>query len=94
MLVLSRKIGESLVIDGRITVTVVRVEGESVRLGIVAPRDVPVHRHEIYEEIQRNNREALTRRQASVPKLPLRPLPKPDGKPSPAPAPALATRTS
>jgi carbon storage regulator len=69
MLVLSRKIGESLVIDGRIVVTVVRVDGESVRLGIQAPQDVPVHRREIYEEIRRNNCEALTQQRLGVPKL-------------------------
>jgi carbon storage regulator len=69
MLVLSRKLGESIVIDGRIVVTVIRNEGEAVKLGIQAPADVPVHRQEIYEEIQRNNREALTRGQPALPKL-------------------------
>jgi carbon storage regulator len=70
MLVLSRKIGESVVIDGRIVVTVVRVDGEAVRLGIQAPQDVPVHRQEVYEEIRRNNRQALTQQRPRVPKLP------------------------
>jgi carbon storage regulator len=69
MLILSRKLNESIVIDGRITVKVVRVEGEVVRLGIAAPMDVPVHRQEVYEEIRNNNREALTRRTSVVPKL-------------------------
>ena len=59
MLVLSRKSNETIVIDGRIIVKVVRVEGGTVRLGIEAPIDVPVHRQEIFDEIQRNNREAL-----------------------------------
>jgi carbon storage regulator len=60
MLILSRKPNESIVIDGRIIVRVVRVEGDQVKLGIEAPNSVPVHRQEVYDEIQRNNREALT----------------------------------
>lgn len=69
MLILSRKINESVVIDGRIVVKVVRVDGDVVKLGIQAPGDVPVHRQEVYEEIQRNNREALTSGKPVVPKL-------------------------
>jgi carbon storage regulator len=86
MLVLSRKIGESVVIGGQIVVTVVRVDGEVVRLGISAPQDVPVHRQEVYEEIQRNNREALTRKRQRVPKLPPKETAKPEGTPFPAAA--------
>ena len=67
---LSRKVGESLVIGGNIVLTVVRVEGEVVRLGITAPAEVPVHRQEVYEEIQRNNRQALTKERQKVPRLP------------------------
>jgi len=74
MLILSRKTNECVVIDGRITVKIVRVDGEVVKIGIEAPADVPVHRLEIYEEIQRNNREALTNSRSTVPKLPLKPL--------------------
>jgi carbon storage regulator len=59
MLVLSRKSNETIVIDGRIIVKVVRVEGGTVRLGIEAPIDVPVHRQEVFDEIQRSNREGL-----------------------------------
>jgi carbon storage regulator len=70
MLILSRKAGESLVIDGRIIVKIIRVEGETVKVGIQAPLDVPVHREEVYEEIQRNNREALTQNRPAVPKFP------------------------
>lgn len=73
MLVLSRKVGESVVIGGRIVVTVVRVEGETVRLGIAAPSDVPVHRQEVYDEIHRNNQEALTQKGQPLPKLPAPP---------------------
>ena len=59
MLILSRKSGESIVIDGRIHVKIIRVEGEVVKIGIEAPSDVPVHRLEVYEEIQRANRAAV-----------------------------------
>jgi carbon storage regulator len=47
MLVLSRKVGEKIVIDGQITLTVVRIEGGQIRLGIDAPREVPVVREEL-----------------------------------------------
>ncbi len=70
MLILSRKAGESIVIDGRIRVKVMRVEGDVVKLGVEAPADMPVHRHEVYEEIQRNNRQALTSQSAALPRLP------------------------
>lgn len=59
MLVLSRKVNENIIIDGRIVVKVVRTEGNQVKLGIEAPVSVSVHRQEIYEEIQKNNRAAL-----------------------------------
>ena len=70
MLILSRKLGESIVIDGRIHVKIVRVEGEVVKLGIEAPMDVPVHRLEVYQEIQKSNQQAATRPNATLPKLP------------------------
>lgn len=55
MLVLSRKRDESIIIDGSIVVTVVDIRGDKVRLGIEAPKDVSVHRQEVYEAIQREN---------------------------------------
>ena len=69
MLVLSRKSGETVVIDGRIRVKVVRVEGDVVKLGIEAPQEVPVHRQEIYEEIEKNNQEAVTQGRPTLPRL-------------------------
>ena len=69
MLILSRKLGESIVIDGHIRVKVMRVEGDVVKLGIEAPTTVPVHRQEVYEEIQRSNQQALTKQSAPLPKL-------------------------
>ena len=55
MLVLSRKTNESIVIDGNVTVSVLRVDNDNVRLGIEAPLEIPVLRKEIYEEIKTNN---------------------------------------
>ena len=55
MLVLSRKTNESIVIDGNITVSVLRVDHDNVRLGIDAPLEIPVLRKEIYEAIKTNN---------------------------------------
>ena len=69
MLILSRKPGESIVIDGKIHIKIMRVDGDVVKLGIEAPAAVPVHRQEVYEEIQRNNQQALTQQSASLPKL-------------------------
>jgi carbon storage regulator len=74
MLILSRKVQESIVIDGRIVVKIVRVEGDQVKLGIEAPSSVPVHRQEVYDEIQRNNREALTSTRPTLPRVSLQPL--------------------
>jgi carbon storage regulator len=71
MLILSRKAGESVVIDGRIIVKIVRLDGDLVKVGIEAPSDVPVHRQEVYDEIQKANREAVTHnRPRTLPKLP------------------------
>ncbi len=69
MLILSRKIGESIVIDGKIVVRIMRLEGDVVKLGIDAPREVPVHRQEVYLEIQKNNQEALTEARPKLPSL-------------------------
>jgi carbon storage regulator len=58
MLVLSRQRDESIVIGDNIVVTIVDIRGDKVRLGINAPTEIPVHRQEIYEAIQRENRRA------------------------------------
>lgn len=52
MLILTRRVGESLMVGDDITVTVLGVKGNQVRIGVNAPRDVAVHREEIYEKIQ------------------------------------------
>lgn len=54
MLVLSRKKNESIVINSDIVITVVEIRGDKIRLGIVAPKDVPVHREEVYEAIRQS----------------------------------------
>ncbi|MDB5352994.1 MAG: carbon storage regulator CsrA [Planctomycetota bacterium] len=56
MLVLSRKKNESIIINDHITVTVVEIRGDKVRLGIDAPKDVTVHRREVYEAIQNQSK--------------------------------------
>ena len=53
MLVLSRKKDESIVINNDITIVVVEIRGDKVRLGVEAPKEVPVHRREVYEAIAR-----------------------------------------
>ena len=85
MLILSRKVNENIVIDGRIIVKIVRLDGENVKLGIDAPPDVPVHRQEVYDEIQRNNREAANAGRIPVPRLPHPRRPMPGGGNPPAP---------
>ena len=66
MLVLTRKIDESIIIGDNIEVKVVEVSGRSVKLGIDAPRDLSVHRKEVYEAILRENIEAA-RSAAEIP---------------------------
>ena len=58
MLVLSRQRDESIMIGDNVVVTVVDVRGDKVRLGIEAPSEIPVHRREVYEAIQRENRKS------------------------------------
>lgn len=58
MLVLSRKINQSIMVGDNVRVVVVAVDRDQVKLGIEAPREIAVHRSEIYEEIQRTNRSA------------------------------------
>lgn len=58
MLVLTRKPNQAIMIGDNVRIVVVAIEGEQVKLGIEAPRDIPVHRSEVYDEIQRINRAA------------------------------------
>ncbi len=65
MLVLSRKKNESIVINDDITIVVVEIRGDKVRLGVEAPKEVPVHRREVFDAIRRN--EAADQKEAGKP---------------------------
>lgn len=58
MLVLTRKLGESIAIDDNIKIVVVQIKGKQVRLGIKAPKETKIHREEVYQAIQEQNEEA------------------------------------
>lgn len=60
MLVLGRKKGESIIIDDQIEIIVTSVEGETVKLGIDAPKHITIHRKEVYLEIQEENKKAMS----------------------------------
>jgi carbon storage regulator (csrA) len=69
MLVLTRKRDESIIIGDHIRVTVVEVRGDQVKLGIDAPRSIPVHREEVYREILEENRKAALSADVDVTRL-------------------------
>lgn len=60
MLALSRKKNEALIVNNNIEITVLEIKGEQVKLGISAPREVPVYRKEVYVQIQEANKEAMS----------------------------------
>jgi carbon storage regulator len=60
MLVLTRKIGESIAIDDHIKIRVVQIKGKQVRLGIEAPKDTKIHREEVYLSIQEQNKQSIS----------------------------------
>ena len=78
MLVLSRRTNESIVVAGNITVTVLEIRGDHVRLGIDAPREITVHREEIHAELARANKEAAA---IETPDVSTLPKPRRDGSP-------------
>lgn len=59
MLALSRKMGESIIVDNNIEITILEVKGEQVKIGVTAPKSVPIYRKEIYVQIQGANKEAV-----------------------------------
>lgn len=71
MLILSRKLNESIVIDGKIIVKILRIERDTVKIGIQAPTELPVHRQEVFDMIQRNKQASLNVGTESVPKSPV-----------------------
>lgn len=60
MLALTRKKGEALVINNNIEITVLEIRGDQIKLGITAPKDVPVYRKEVYLQIQKENQAAIS----------------------------------
>jgi carbon storage regulator len=70
MLILSRKLNESIVIDGRIIVKILRIERDTVKIGIQAPAELPVHRQEVFDMIQKNKQASLNAGTEVVPKSP------------------------
>lgn len=59
MLALSRKKNEAIIINNNIEITILEVRGDQVKIGITAPKEVPVYRKEVYEQIQNANKEAV-----------------------------------
>ena len=59
MLALSRKKGEALVINNNVEISILEIRGEQVKIGITAPKEVPVYRKELYVQIQESNKEAM-----------------------------------
>ena len=66
MLVLTRKLGETIAIDDHIKITVVQIKGKQVRLGIKAPKETKIHREEVYDAIRDQNQESVTETKASL----------------------------
>jgi len=69
VLILTRRVGESIVVGDDIVLTVFEVRGDAVRIGIDAPRSVRVNRKEVYEEIQRTNEQAVSTSDEALEKL-------------------------
>ena len=85
MLVLSRQVDETIMIGDDVEVTVVDIRGDKVRLGISAPKEIAVHRKEVYEAIKRENRAAAQVKPEDLPNLGRMP-----GQPQPGPRPPSA----
>lgn len=75
MLVLSRQLDESIMIGDDIVITLVDIRGDKIRLGIAAPPNIPIHRQEVYEAIQRENMHAaFVEGRESTPECDVRPV--------------------
>jgi len=60
MLVLTRKVNQSIIIDGHIEIQITKIDGDIVKMGIEAPRSVTIHRKEVFDNIHQSNREAAS----------------------------------
>ena len=69
MLILTRRVSESLMIGDEVTITVLGVKGNQVRIGVNAPREVAVHREEIYERIKREQADQAAQHDGAAPDL-------------------------
>jgi carbon storage regulator len=69
MLILARKVNESIIIGDKVEVSVVDIKGDQVKLGIKAPKDVKVYRLEVYEAIQEENKAAALSKPAHIPQI-------------------------
>ncbi len=69
MLILTRKLGESIAIGDKIRVTLLEVQGKQVKIGVLAPPTVSIHRQEVYEKIQQENRRAAGTREQDLEEL-------------------------
>jgi carbon storage regulator len=72
MLILSRKAGEKIIINGNIEITIAELRGSEVRIGISAPKNVSIYREEVYRKVQQENVKALVEKTPDLTKLELK----------------------
>jgi carbon storage regulator len=94
MLILSRKLNESIIIDGRIIVKILRIDRDTVKIGIQAPAELPVHRQEVFDMIQKNKQASLNAGTDTIPKSPMAQVTPPPAKDKPVQAPPPPPRNS